>query len=235
MADMALTAAPVLVYARNEDTLAALQKTVSLRGLPGEKFVIQVPEIQGYRLSRTDGEMAGEFGDESRTVTFYYLPAEWAETERFDSQEVDVLIDSPIYNAFQGGVVAEALAGTHLKVVRRIATTTGEFWYELPDARWIRYANINLKLRNAVVEVPVAPEVPTSAANDSSQLVGLVDYVPGMSVAVYDRPFGHEVGKVDDGLYVEIDETIHHETGIDWYHLTYYGWLTGIYLKFPNH
>jgi hypothetical protein len=235
MADMTLNGAPILIYARDEDTRKALQRTTVETGVAGATYQILAPEIAGYTVVKTDGETTGTFGDESRTVTFYYRHANWAETQDFDDQYVQVLKDTPVYDDIEGAPVSKIMAGARIKVSRRIATTDGGFWYELPDTRWVKYDNRNLQLEGEPLDTTIPEPEKAVLQGDEFKAVGIIDYIPNQEVTVYDQPFGHEQGKVADGLYVEIGAVLHHESGVDWYYLPDYGWLNSIYLRFPEH
>ncbi|MCW0953378.1 MucBP domain-containing protein [Weissella ceti] len=238
MVDVRLQGTPIWVYAKDVNTKLSIAPHRIVEGAVGDAFTIEPVEIEGYRFVKAEGSPTGIFNMEGRTVTFYYRRNSYMETEVLDDKYLRLFREVPTYTDLKKSAPAMPLwNGTVVKVVERVATADGEFWYQIADTRWVPFNLETMQLVNKP-ESTTAPDVtqrPTTQldllARTAVEKHGVVDYVSTKDVTVYDVPYGKEVGRAVHGLRVDIDEVARDAAGVEWYHIVDLGWISKIYLK----
>lgn len=237
MADFQLRGMPVWVYAKDVDTKSALTRARLIDGYVGETFSIDPESIPGYRFVSSEGTLTGTFDEQKMyTTTFYYQREDVAETEKLTHKYLHIFANiQPVVGVEDATETGQKLwAGSVVKVAQRMATRTGDFWYQLADSRWLKYDMQTMKLtdNDGHHQQPVAEwKRPTVWQPTPFSAHGKVDYIPGADVAVYSQPYGHEIGRIQHGVSVEITEQVVDLSGVTWYHVAQQGWLSNIYLS----
>lgn len=238
MVDVRLQGTPIWVYAKDINTKLSIAPHRIVEGAVGDAFTIKPEEIEGYRFVNGEGSPTGIFNMEGRTVTFYYRRNSFMETEVLDDKYLRLFSEVPTYTDLKKSAPATPLwNGTVVKVVERVATADGEFWYQIADTRWVPFNLETMQLVNkpASTTAPDLTQRPTTQLDLLTRmpinLQAIVDYVPTKDVTVYDVPYGQVSGRAVHGLRVDIDEIARDEGGIEWYHIVDLGWLSKIYLK----
>lgn len=238
MVDVRLRGTPIWVYAKDINTKLSIAPHRIVEGAVGDAFTIKPEEVTGYRFVNAEGTPTGIFSMEDRTVTFYYRRNSFMETEVLDDKYLRLFHEVPTYTDLKKSAPAAPLwKGTVVKVVERVATADGEFWYQIADTRWVPFNLETMQLVNKP-ESTTAPDMTQRPTNQLDLLDrvtitqhAVVDYVPTKAVTVYDVPYGQAVGQAVHGLRVEVDEMTRDTGGIEWYHIVDLGWVSKIYLK----
>jgi len=238
MVDVRLQGTPIWVYAKDMNSKLSIAPHRIIEGAIGDAYTIEPAEIEGYRFVEGDGTPTGIFSMEGRTITFYYRQNSHMETETLDDKYLSLFREVPTYTDINKTEVAAPLwKGTVVKVVERVATADGEFWYQVADSRWVPFDLETMQLGSR----PESTTTPDVTQRHNTQLEhlelrkvfmhGTVDYVSTKDIAVYDAPYGREVGRAVHRLRVDIDEIAREKSGIEWYHIVDMGWIAKIYLK----
>lgn len=237
MANFQLMGMPVWVYAKDIDTKSTIVRTRLIEGHVGETFNIEPQEIEGYRFVSAAGVTAGVFTEEDmHTITFYYRHAEVAETEALTDKYLHIFSEvQPVVSIDDQTVTGQKLwPGTVVKAAQRMASRTGEFWYQLADSRWVKYDMKTMKLadNDGHNERPAADwQRPNNWQPVAYNATGVIDYIPGAEVAVYAQPYGREIGRVAHGTAVEVTEMVIDSAQVTWYHVAQQGWISSIYVS----
>ena len=240
MADFELQGMPVWVYSKDADSKASIAPSRLVEGTVGEHFSLDPADVAGYRFVSSEGTLTGTFDEKTmHTVTFYYRRADIAETEKIHGKYLRMLASvQPVDEIESTTPLGQKLwADSYMKVVERVATRDGKFWYQLADSRWVAYDMQTMKLtdNDGRTTKPVSEwNRPTTWALKPFVARATIDYLPGGDVAVYAQPYGREIGRVVHGAVVDITERVDDPSGVVWYHVAQHGWLSGIYLHFNN-
>lgn len=237
MADFQLKGMPVWVYAKDVDTKSALTRARLIEGYIGDTFSIDPESISGYRFVSSEGTLTGTFDEQTMySATFYYQREDVAETEQLTHKYLRILENvQPVVDVEDLTETGQKLwSGSVVKVSQRMATRTGDFWYQLADSRWIKYDMQTMKLtdNDGQHNQPVAEwKRPTVWQPTPISAQGKIDYIPSQEVAVYSQPYGHAIGRIQHGDSVEVTEQVVDPSGVTWYHVAQQGWLSAIYLS----
>ncbi len=235
MREFKLEGMPVWVYSKDIDTNWQVAPSRLIQGAVGDAYQVEPAQIEHYQFVRVDGPVTGIFNDEMRTVTFYYRQAEYAETEQLSSKYLQINSQTSTYTRVEGEPDGATLfPGTIVKVVQRVATKDGQFWYQLADSRWLPYSMKTMRLRDddGIHRQRQADwNRPTTWQPKPFQHAAIVDYVPSQDIAVYRQPYGREIGRLVHGARVEISERVDDPSGVVWYHVEKHGFVPSVYLK----
>lgn len=123
---------PIWVYYSDIDTNENLQVPQLLRGLSGEKYQVEAKKFPNYRFVKADADLKGNFDMRQHQIHLYYRNATWAEVQKNISMYLHLEAPTPMYDLPDGMQVGAALPrDIVVKAFARVATTNGEFWYEL--------------------------------------------------------------------------------------------------------
>lgn len=238
MVDVRLQGTPIWVYAKDVNTKLSIAPHRIVEGAVGDAFAIEPLEFEDYRFVKAEGTPTGIFSMEDRVVTFYYRRNSYMETEVLEDRYLTFLSEVSTYTDLTQETLAPSIwKGTVVKVVERVATPDGKFWYQIADTRWVPFDFETMRLGHK----PQSTTAPDLTQRPTTQLELLdriqvkqqatIDYVPTKDVTVYDTPYGHESGRAVHGLRVVTDEIAHDAAGVEWYHIVDLGWVSKIYLK----
>lgn len=149
MADFELQGMPVWVYSKDADSKASIAPSRLVEGTVGEHFSLDPADVAGYRFVSSEGTLTGTFDEKTmHTVTFYYRRADIAETEKIHGKYLRMLASvQPVDEIESTTPLGQKLwADSYMKVVERVATRDGKFWYQLADSRWVAYDMQTMKL-----------------------------------------------------------------------------------------
>ncbi len=240
MAKFQLMGMPIWVYAKDIDTKGAIERARLIEGHVDESFNVEPKEIDGYRFVSAAGVTAGVFTQEdTHTITFYYRHAQVAETQALTDKYLHVFSEvQPVVSIEDQTAIGQKLwSGSVAKVAQRMASRTGEFWYQLADSRWVKYDMRVMKLANddGRNQRPAFDwQRPTNWEPVTYHATGSVDYVPGADIAVYAQPYGREIGRLQHGVEIEITEKVIDSAQVTWYHIAQQGWISSIYASLDD-
>lgn len=224
---------PIWVYYTNIDTGENLVIPQLLRGFLGEKYSVTKKQFDGYQFVKSEGDLTGEFDNEPHSIHVYYRNKNWGEVE---SIEMYLHLDAvtPVYdmpNGMQVGVpFPEDIV---LKAFHRVATKSGEFWYEIGSDQWIKYDKMT------VVDNPfkATDEEFQSKLTDNMAVIpmkkasAIIDYLPGRAIDIFDKPYGEKVGELQDGQQITITGKMSDNGEITWYEVGDNKFITGNYVR----
>lgn len=223
---------PIWVYYHDIDTNENLQVPKLLRGVVGESYQVDKKKFPNYRFIKADTDLSGTFDMRQHQIHLYYRKDNWAEVQKNISMYLHLDAPTPMYDLPGGMQVGAALPRDIIvKAFARVATKTGEFWYELGADQWVLYDHMRV-VKNPFDERPTAPtggrgeQVSTISATPA-----VVDFVPGRSIDVYDNPFGRVVGSVKNGDKLTITGKQSDSTGVTWYKAARIGYISSLYVK----
>ena len=230
MEDKFKTGNPIWVYYTNIDTGENLVVPQLLRGYLNEEYSIDQKQFDGYQFVKSEGELTGKFDNKPHSVHLYYRDKNWGEVE---SIEMYLHLDAPtpVYDMPNG--MPEDIV---LKAFHRVATKSGEFWYEIGSDQWIKYDQMS------VVDNPFKAEdekFQSKLADNMSVIPiqktkAVIDYLPNRSIEVYDKPYGEQVGELKDGQEITITGKMSDNGEITWYEVGDQQFITGNYVRLED-
>lgn len=236
MEDKFKTGNPIWVYYTNIDTGENLVVPQLLRGYLNEEYSIDQKQFDGYQFVKSEGELTGKFDNKPRSVHLYYRGKNWGEVE---SIEMYLHLDAPtpVYDMPNGMPVGTPFPeDIVLKAFHRVATKSGEFWYEIGSDQWIKYDQMS------VVDNPFKAEdekFQSKLADNMSVIPiqktkAVIDYLPNRSIEVYDKPYGEQVGELKDGQEITITGKMSDNGEITWYEVGDQQFITGNYVRLED-
>lgn len=225
---------PIWVYYSDIDTNENLQVPQLLRGLSGESYQVEAKEFPNYRYVKADADLKGTFDMRQHQIHLYYRNANWAEVQKNISMYLHLEAPTPMYDLPDGMQVGAALPrDIVVKAFARVATTNGEFWYELGADQWVRYDHMSVTDDPFKEKAKVENQRGQSVSNLPDK-PAVVDFVPGRSIDVYDSPFGRVVGSVQNGDQLTITAKQSDSTGVTWYKAKDKGYISSLYVKMTD-
>lgn len=236
MEDKFKTGNPIWVYYTNIDTGENLVVPQLLRGYLNEEYSIDQKQFDGYQFVKSEGELTGKFDNKPHSVHLYYRGKNWGEVE---SIEMYLHLDAPttVYDMPNGMPVGTPFPeDIVLKAFHRVATKSGEFWYEIGSDQWIKYDQMS------VVDNPFKAEdekFQSKLADNMSVIPiqktkAVIDYLPNRSIEVYDKPYGEQVGELKDGQEITITGKMSDNGEITWYEVGDQQFITGNYVRLED-
>lgn len=228
------TGRPIWVYYLDIDSGSNLQVPQLVRGYEGDDYTIVKREFPQYKLVKTTGETVGNFDGNQQDVHFYYRKKSWGEIEDIDlylslakpTQQFDQVAGMPIDKPLPGNM--------YVRSFKRVATTTGEFWYEINADRWIKFDVNSMKITH---DDPFAKEPPVKDGPAAdlrvlplNKIKATVDYLKGGHLYTYDYPYGESTGTVANGQDLVLVGRLEDENGVTWYQDESRGFINGAYV-----
>lgn len=236
MEDKFKTGNPIWVYYTNIDTGENLVVPQLLRGLMGEEYSVAQKQFAGYQFVKSEGELTGKFDDQPHSIHIYYRNKDWGEVEAIEMYlHLDAV--TPVYDMPNGMQVGTPFPeDIVLKAFHRVATKSGEFWYEIGSDQWVKYDHMT------VVDNPFKVEDETfqSKLADNMAVIpmkktkAVVDYLPDRSIDVFNQPYGEKVGEIKDGQEIVIIGKMSDNDEIIWYKVGNDQFITGNYIKLED-
>lgn len=233
MTDIQLQGMPVWVYSRNIDNQKVVAPSRLVEGALGSTYTVEPKPIEGYKFVRADGEIKGQLGETMHTVTLYYRPESYLEAQKLEGKYLHVVAPVNTYRDVDGEPDGFSLwANMVVKVVNRVATANGKFWYQMADSRWVPFSMHQMSLSNDDGQNSEQGwQLHTAWEPTPMTAEATIDFVPERRLNVYDRPYGEIIGQIVDGAPVAIIEKVEDDADNVWYHMDQYGWVSSLYIK----
>lgn len=233
MLDKFKTGTPIWVYYTDMDTNKNLMVPQLLQGYMGQKYSVEQKAFPNYRFIKAEGDLTGTFDLQQRSVHLYYRQDNWGEVQNIEMY-LQLNATTPIYDKPNGMPVGSPIPkGIIIKAFHRVATKSGEFWYEIGSDQWIKYDQMEVvdnpfkdgdqEFQSKLSEqMSVIPMKPTKAT---------IDYLPHRSIDVYDQPYGEKVNELPNGQIITVYGKMSDNGEIIWYKVGEQQFITGNYVK----
>ena len=236
MLDKFKTGNPIWVYYTDIDTNENLTVPQLLQGYMGQTYQVAQKDFPNYRFVKSEGDLTGTFDMSQRRVHLYYRKDNWGEV-----QDIEMYLrldaNTPVFDNPNGMQVGAPIPeGIVIKAFHRVATTSGEFWYEIGSDQWIKYDQME------VVDNPFKAEDQDfqSKLNEQMSVIPMkptkatIDYLPHRSIDVYDQPYGEKVNELPNGQIITIYGKMSDNGEITWYKVGEQQFITGTYVKLED-
>ncbi|MBM7616837.1 hypothetical protein JOC36_000370 [Weissella uvarum] len=234
MAEIQLQGMPVWVYAKNIDDNRPVAPSRLINGGVGESYAVEPADLPGYQYVKSEGATSGVLDAQTHVVTFYYRPDSYLEAQNLEDKYLHIKTAVPVYDDFSTEPTTVKLwPGMVVKVVKRVATKDGTFWYQMADSRWVRFDMHEMALTNddgQAKDPNGGWQMQRVWEPVSWQAQGTIDFVPGRTLNVYDQPYGQVIGTIENQVPVQITEQVTDDADNIWYHLDQMGWVASIYV-----
>ncbi|MBB1062606.1 MucBP domain-containing protein [Limosilactobacillus fastidiosus] len=230
------TGNPIWVYYTNIDTGENLIVPQLLRGFMGEEYSVEKKQFDSYRFLKSEGDLTGTFDNKPHSVHLYYRNENWGEVEAIEMYlHLDAV--TPVYDMPNGMQVGTPFPeDVVLKAFHRVATKSGEFWYEIGSDQWLKYDHMT------TVDNPFKTEDKAfqSKLVDNMSVIPIkktkatIDYLPNRSVDVFERPYGDKVDELKDGQEIIITGKMSDNGEITWYKVGNGKFITSNYVKLED-
>ena len=236
MEDKFKTGNPIWVYYTNIDTGENLVVPQLLRGFMGEEYSVKKKQFDGYQFVKSEGELTGKFDDQPHSIHVYYRNKNWGEVESIEMylhlDAVTAVYDMP--NGMQVGTPFPD--DIVLKAFHRVATKSGEFWYEIGSDQWVKYDKMTIvdnpfKTEDEDFQSKLADNM---AVIPMKKTKAVIDYLPGRSIDAFNKPYGDKVGEIKDGREITITGKMSDNDEIIWYKVGNGMFITGNYVKLED-
>lgn len=231
------TGRPIWVYYQDIDSGDNVQMPQLVRGFENDSYTVVKKEIPNYKLIKTEGKLSGAFDGSQENVHLYYRKKNWGEIENIDLY-IQLKDTTPQYDQVDGMQIDNPLPGNmYVRSFERVATTTGEFWYEVNADRWLKFDVNTMKI---VKDDPFAKQPVKGGPVTDLRVLPLnnvpatVDYLKGGHLYTYDYPYGEATGTVANGQDLELVGRMEDENGVTWYQDKKRGFINGAYVKLEN-
>ena len=204
-----------------------LSKPQFYQGKIGEAYSVSIPQIRNYIFMRAEGQLEGRFSSKQKLITLFYKNATWTDVYP-ESGLLKMLRDTSCYSDIEGEKLDTPLAaGSIWRTFYHVDLISGARWYNLGGSIWVESS------RNMTFVSPYKDEQPDeSLANMTAVSVrATIDFIPGKSVMIFNRPCGKKIASLDNGLLVDLVKYCRAD-GMDWFFIKERGWIPAIYLKF---
>lgn len=233
MLDKFKTGNPIWVFYTDIDTSENLIVPQLMQGFMGQEYAVDQKQFDGYRFVKSDGDLQGTFDSQQHNVHLYYRKDNWGEV-----QDIEMYLrldaNTTVFDAPNGMPVGAPIPeGITIKAFHRVATKSGEFWYEIGSDQWIKYDHME------VVENPFKAEdqeFQSKLAQNMSVIPmkpvkATIDYLPHRSIDVYDAPYGEKVNELPNGQIITIYGKMSDNGEITWYKVGDNQFITSNYVK----
>lgn len=231
------TGRPIWVYYQDLDSGNNLEVPQLVRGYENEDYTIEQKEFPQYKLMKTEGKTTGSFDGSQENVHFYYRKKSWGEIEDIDMYLF--LEDSATqFDQVEGMPIDHPLPGQmYVRSFERVATTNGEFWYEVNADRWIKFDVNTMKIiqKDPFAKEPVKDGPVTELrVLPLNKVKATVDYLKGGHLYTYEYPYGESTGTVANGQDLVLVGRLEDENGVTWYQDETRGFINGAYVRLAN-
>ncbi|MEY8442448.1 MucBP domain-containing protein [Lactobacillaceae bacterium 24-114] len=236
MLDQFKTGNPIWVYYTNIDTGENLIVPQLLRGFVGQDYQVEQKDFDGYQFVESKGELSGTFDMNPHSVHLYYRNQDWGEVEAIEMY-LHLDAPTPVYNEPNGMQVGLPYpTDLILKAFHRVATNTGEFWYEIGSDQWIKYDKMSVVSnpfdeKEEHLKSKLAENMSVLPTKD---LHAVIDYLPGQVIDVFDEPYGQKVGELKDGEHITILDKLSDNGEVTWFRIGEKQFITGNYVKLED-
>lgn len=236
MLDKFKTGNPIWVYYTDIDTNENLAVPQLLQGYIGQEYKVEQKKFDNYRFIKSEGALNGTFDMNPRSVHLYYRKDNWGEV-----QDIEMYLrldaNTPVFDSPSGMQVGTPIPeGIVIKAFHRVATKSGEFWYEIGSDQWIKYDHME------VVDNPFKAEDQEFQSKLSEQMSVIpmkptkatIDYLPHRSIDVYDQPYGEKINELPNGQIITVYGKMSDNGEIIWYKVGENQFITGNYVKLED-
>lgn len=229
-----IEAVPIWIYYTDIDTGKSLASPTILRGIIGDKYDIEVPRFDGYRLLKHTGEMNGIFSDKQQETHLYFRIHNWTEVDEVQLYAT-ICEDLPTYDSPNGNKLKlELPTGTVWRTFLRVSTSDGQFWYKIGINQWILYKPHVFNLNDSSKHLNNSLVNNNDMNSRSIDAHGVIDFANDKSLTYYARPYGKAIGKVKNNTSVTIDGQITDQAGIVWFHIKDLGFINAMYVSLTS-
>lgn len=236
MLDKFKTGNPIWVYYTDIDTNENLMVPQLLQGYLGQTYQVDQKGFPKYRFVKSEGDLTGTFDMSQRSIHLYYRKDNWGEVQTIEMY-LRLNAMTPVFDNPNGMQVGSPIPeGIVVKAFHRVATKSGEFWYEIGSDQWIKYD------RMEVVDNPFKAEDQDFQSKLSEQMSVIpmkptkatIDYLPHRSIDVYNKPYGEKVNELPNGQIITIYGKMNDNDEIIWYKVGEQQFITGNYVKLED-
>lgn len=230
------TGNPIWVYYTDIDSGANLAVPQLIRGRVGEEYHITKKDFPKYNFIKAAGDLTGTFDMGQHSVKLYYRNKNWSSVQPTETylkiNQATVALDNvdgmPVGNPIPEGII--------IKGFEKVVTEDGTVWYEIGSDRWVKFEGME------VVNDPFNPQSEKLESRLAERLTvlpmhnvhGVVDYIPGKAIDVYDAPYGKKVTSLPNGQEVTITGQLNDNGEITWYQIGDQEYITGNYIQINN-
>lgn len=231
------TGNPIWVYYTDIDSGANLSVPQLIRGRVGENYQVDKKEFPNYRFIKADGDLTGNFDMGQHNVKLYYRKKNWVNIQAVNTY-LQINKPAKVYDNVEGMQIGAPIPeGLVMKAFEKVSTKDGNDWYEIGSDQWVKYENMK------VVDDPFSPKRERIESRLADRLTvlpmhnvhGVVDYIPGKSIDVYDAPYGKKVTELPNGEDITIKGQLNDNGEITWYQIGDQQYITGNYVKVDQH
>lgn len=236
MLDKFKTGNPIWVYYTDIDTNENLMVPQLLQGYLGQAYQVDQKDFPKYRFVKSEGDLTGTFDMSQRSIHLYYRKDNWGEVQTIEMY-LRLNAMTPVFDNPNGMKVGSPIPeGIVVKAFHRVATKSGEFWYEIGSDQWIKYD------RMEVVDNPFKAEDQDFQSKLSEQMSVIpmkptkatIDYLPHRSIDVYNKPYGEKVNELPNGQIITVYGKMNDNDEIIWYKVGEQQFITGNYVKLED-
>jgi hypothetical protein len=221
---------PVWAYYINIDDQSNIVAPQLLKGLYGQHYVVDKTELDNFRFIKAEGDLTGTFEDQPGSVQLFYRKANWAEMEDVDMY-LHLKDNTVIYDGIEGLKTPSSLPeGMTIRAFKRVATTNGEFWYEISPDQWVLYKDMEIT-KNPFEHIELSPSGQQLKFDPVGEVPAQIDYIPGKKIQVYEKPYGKITNELEDGTEVTVIATSTGDDGVTWYKIKGDEFINGTYVK----
>lgn len=220
---------PIWAYYINIDDQSNILAPQLLKGLYGQHYDVEKTTFDKFRFIESEGQLTGTFGDTPGIVKLYYRQANWAEMESVDMYLL-LKENTTIYDGIEGLKTASSLPeGMTIRAFKRVATTDGEFWYEISPDQWVLYKDMEIT-DNPYENIELSATGEQLIFEPVGEVTAEIDYIPGKKIQAYNKPYGKITNELEDGTEIVVVARSS-DNGVTWYKIQGNEFINGSYVK----